>query len=520
MEVEPPRTPSKVDSIDSESDSKIPSPNGPGSPKYRKRSASPKPSVSASEHRNMVNHTKKHNASSEGSSHMTAFYRENIRQLNELQDIMFQKKCKLDAIKDELGESKDEFRTLMLKLETLKEEKNVKLQQIKLKNNDLKKLSDEHVTREKFVKKGHDIEMQQLRVKSAAELNALESEYRCKIEDMRFEKIKKLELARDALRQEIGAVKARISGNDETRKQSLNECQNRYNYRKEEWLRTHQKDLSALIEDSVALNRKSDALQKTLDKDLKIRLAAKSEELKDLKTRLKELEERLGSLRSLNSQIEEQTSTFASHTIEALAKRDELDRYISSSNSELEQIGEILMKEETMRRKLHNELQELRGNIRVFCRLRPHLDNEKEDSSSISIDGFSDENGTQCITIKREAKYHKFTFDRCFGAQESNKDIFHEIGQLIQSSLDGYNVCIFAYGQTGSGKTYTMLNPEDGIIPSTLNHIFLWVEKLKELGWSYDISSQFIEIYNENIKDLFKDHDTENDDGSEASFKT
>ena len=56
------------------------------------------------------------------------------------------------------------------------------------------------------------------------------------------------------------------------------------------------------------------------------------------------------------------------------------------------------MKEETMRRKLHNELQELRGNIRVFCRLRPHLDNEKEDSSSISIDGFSDENGTQCIT--------------------------------------------------------------------------------------------------------------------------
>lgn len=52
---------------------------------------------------------------------------------------------------------------------------------------------------------------------------------------------------------------------------------------------------------------------------------------------------------------------------------------------------------------------------------------------------------------------YDFTFDRIFGPESTQKEIFAVSTQsVVESVMNGYNGTIFAYGQTSSGKTFTM----------------------------------------------------------------
>nr|XP_011470975.1 PREDICTED: kinesin-1 isoform X2 [Fragaria vesca subsp. vesca] len=159
-----------------------------------------------------------------------------------------------------------------------------------------------------------------------------------------------------------------------------------------------------------------------------------------------------------------------------------------------------------LRKKLHNDIQELKGNIRVFCRVRPLLPDDATEVPVISYPTSTEDLGRSIDLVQSGQKYH-FTFDKVFDHAASQNDVFEEISQLVQSALDGYKVCIFAYGQTGSGKTYTMMgrpeNPDQkGLIPRSVDQIFQTSQSLQAQGWKYTMQASMLEIYNETIRDL------------------
>ncbi|KAH9722697.1 kinesin-like protein KIN-14K [Citrus sinensis] len=99
-------------------------------------------------------------------------------------------------------------------------------------------------------------------------------------------------------------------------------------------------------------------------------------------------------------------------------------------------------------RRLFNEVQDLKGNIRVYCRIRPFLPGQTKKQPTIEYIG---ENGE--LIFANPSKPGKdgqrmFKFNKVFGPDATQAEVFSDTQPLIRSALDGYNVCIFAYGQT------------------------------------------------------------------------
>nr|BAJ90626.1 predicted protein [Hordeum vulgare subsp. vulgare] len=206
-------------------------------------------------------------------------------------------------------------------------------------------------------------------------------------------------------------------------------------------------------------------------------------------------------------------------TMETMSEYENQQRMLEDLQLRLTEAEQKIVDGEKLRKKLHNTILELKGNIRVFCRVRPLLSNE---SGAVSYPN-NGENIGRGVELMHNTQAYSFAFDKVFDHSASQEDVFTEISQLVQSALDGYKVCIFAYGQTGSGKTHTMMgNPEfndqKGLIPRSLEQIFETSQSLMSQGWKYKMQASMLEIYNETIRDLLAASRTSIQDGAASKY--
>ncbi|XP_069031150.1 kinesin-like protein KIFC3 isoform X2 [Embiotoca jacksoni] len=200
--------------------------------------------------------------------------------------------------------------------------------------------------------------------------------------------------------------------------------------------------------------------------------------------------------------------------------KHEICQVISDVSSTNQELLRKYKREMNLRKKCHNELVRLKGNIRVFCRVRPVSQEEQDSADAKTMLSFDSEDDA-VLYLANKGKVMTFELDKVFPPQSTQEEVFQEVQSLVTSCIDGFNVCIFAYGQTGSGKTYTMegVANNPGINQRALRLLFSEVTE-KAPDWDYKITVSMVEIYNETLRNLLGENPTDkldikmNPDGS------
>ncbi|XP_030563711.1 kinesin-like protein Klp98A isoform X1 [Drosophila novamexicana] len=163
------------------------------------------------------------------------------------------------------------------------------------------------------------------------------------------------------------------------------------------------------------------------------------------------------------------------------------------------------------------------SSLKVAVRVRPFNSRENDMDAQLIVEMEGKKTRLlkprlQSIRDAGREAYHDFTFDYSywsFDAEDSHfatqEQVYSDLGNdVVDCAYEGYNACVFAYGQTGSGKTFTMMGTPNnpGLIPRICEELFTRMRVGQESGTGYRTHASYLEIYNEQVKDLLAPQST------------
>eukprot|EP00927_Polykrikos_kofoidii_P034460 TRINITY_DN29244_c0_g1_i1.p1 TRINITY_DN29244_c0_g1~~TRINITY_DN29244_c0_g1_i1.p1 ORF type:complete len:1506 (+),score=343.92 TRINITY_DN29244_c0_g1_i1:114-4520(+) len=185
-------------------------------------------------------------------------------------------------------------------------------------------------------------------------------------------------------------------------------------------------------------------------------------------------------------------------------RAERADRMLQPLENRIQELHVAFNEEQGQRKRYHNQLQDLKGAIRVYARIRPVVEREKDEEVALrKLDAFQLELDQGFDRQGKPKGAKAFMFDSIFDEQATQEDVFAECRGLASSAIDGYNVTVFAYGQTGAGKTHTMYGGLEtpGLVPRLARELFNLLDRYAHDSQATLRCSMF-ELYRDDLLDL------------------
>ena len=152
------------------------------------------------------------------------------------------------------------------------------------------------------------------------------------------------------------------------------------------------------------------------------------------------------------------------------------------------------------------ELDEIKGSVRVFCRLRPLKGEGAEGlvpATRPSANPETDIGGMPraVVVAPAGATPRQYDFDGVFDAAAPSSAVFDELRPLTRKVASGCSACVLAYGQTGSGKTHTVSALHELVVAELLSQsASLQAGAVGEGGAKLAVC--IAEVYLDHVRDL------------------